>query len=62
MDPDPAFFDIDLQDAIKKIIFVQKISAYYFLKVHLLNFSKEKGEKGQKIVGIKFSLLFLYAD
>jgi hypothetical protein len=40
-DPDPAIFVIDLQDASKKTIF----SAYYFLKVHLHNFSKIKRQK-----------------
>jgi len=35
MDPDPAIFVIDLQDA----------SAYYFLKVHLHHFSKIKSQK-----------------
>jgi hypothetical protein len=37
---DPAFFIIDLQDASKKLIFLHKFSAYYFLKVHLYHFSK----------------------
>jgi hypothetical protein len=36
MDPDPAIFVINLQDANKKQI---SFSAYYFLKVHLHNFS-----------------------
>jgi hypothetical protein len=40
LDPDPAIFVIDLQDTKKKLI-----SAYYFLKVHLHNFSKIKGQK-----------------
>jgi hypothetical protein len=44
MDPDPAIFVIDLQDANKKK-FKKKISAYYFLKVHLHNFSKIKSQK-----------------
>ena len=41
MDPDPAIFVIDLQDASKKQIFNTN-SAYYFLKVHLHHFSKIK--------------------
>jgi hypothetical protein len=47
MDPDPAIFVIDLQDANKKlpIFFSQSFSAYYFLKVHLHNFSKIKSQK-----------------
>ncbi len=41
MDPDPAIFVIDLQDANKTITFKKRrFSAYYFLKVHLYNFSK----------------------
>jgi hypothetical protein len=34
MDPDPAIFVIDLQDASKKLIFNTLFSAYYFLKIH----------------------------
>jgi len=41
MDPDPAIFVIDLQDANKKLNFFKKISAYYFLNVHVHHFSKE---------------------
>jgi hypothetical protein len=38
-DPDPAIFVTDLQDANKKLIFVKKISAYYFWKVYIyINF------------------------
>jgi hypothetical protein len=44
-DPDPAIFVIDLQDASKKLIFNTIFSAYYFLKVHLHNFSKIKSQK-----------------
>ncbi len=43
MDPDPAIFVTDLQEAIKKQFFY--FSAYYFLKVHLHNFSKIKCPK-----------------
>jgi hypothetical protein len=57
MDPDPAIFVIDLQDASKKLIFLtQFFSAYYFLKVHLHQFSKIKSQKSQKIIGIKVFL------
>jgi hypothetical protein len=49
MDPDaypnPAIFLIDLQDANKKLIKKKSFSAYYFLKVHLHNFSKIKIQK-----------------
>ncbi len=45
MDPDPAIFVIDLQEASKKLIFNTIFSAYYFLKVHLHHFSKIKSQK-----------------
>jgi hypothetical protein len=45
MDPDPAFFVIDLQDANKKPILKKSFSAYYFLKVHLHHFSKIKSQR-----------------
>ncbi len=45
VDPDPAIFFIDLQDASKKLIFNTSFSAYYFLKVHLYHFSKIKSQK-----------------
>jgi hypothetical protein len=44
MDPDPAIFVIDLQDA-HKILILQIFSACYFLKVHLHHFSKIKSQK-----------------
>jgi hypothetical protein len=45
MDPDPAVFVIDLQDANKKTTFFQSFSACFFLKVHLHHFSKIKSHK-----------------
>jgi hypothetical protein len=45
MDPDPAIFVIDLQDASKKLIFNTIFSAYFFLKVRLHHFSKIKSQK-----------------
>jgi hypothetical protein len=45
MDPDPAIFIIDLQDANKKINFFFSLPAYYFLKVLLHHFSKIKNQK-----------------
>jgi hypothetical protein len=45
MDPDPAIFVIDLQDASKKLIFFTIFSACYFLKVHLHHFSKINSQK-----------------
>jgi hypothetical protein len=44
VDPDPAIFVTDLQDANKKII-LKKFSAYYFLKVNLHKFPKIKSQK-----------------
>jgi len=41
MDPDPAIFVTNLEDASKKINF----PAYYFLKLHLHHFSKTKSQK-----------------
>ncbi len=45
LDPDPAIFVIDLQNASKKQIFHTIFSAYYFSKVHLLHFSKINSQK-----------------
>ncbi len=47
MDPDldPAIFDINLQDANKKLILFKSFSAYYLLKVHLHDFSRIKSKK-----------------
>ncbi len=39
-DEDSAIFVIDLQDTNKKLIFLTKFSAYYFLKVHLHHFQR----------------------
>jgi hypothetical protein len=44
---DPAIFIIDLKDAnkiVKKLIFLKRFSAYYFVKVHLHHFSRIKSE------------------
>ncbi len=62
MDPDPdsdpyldsASFVIDLQDANKKLIFLKRFFAYYFLNVHL--------HQSHKTVGIKVFLTILRAD
>jgi hypothetical protein len=45
VDPDPAIFVIDLQDANKKLIKNESFSVYYFLKVHLHHISKIKSPK-----------------
>jgi hypothetical protein len=40
MDPDPAIFVIDRQDANKKQIWLKIFFAYYFLKIHLHHFDE----------------------
>ncbi len=61
-DPDPTIFVIDLQNTTKTTI-KNSFSAYYFLKVHLHNFSKIKNSKrSHKTVGSRFFLLFLLED
>jgi hypothetical protein len=55
MDPDPAIFVIYLQDANKKLV-RKRFSAYYFLKVHLHQFSKIKAKRSHKTIGIKVFL------
>jgi hypothetical protein len=45
LDPDPAIFVIDLQDASKKLVFLHNFFANYFLKLYLHNFSKIKSQK-----------------
>jgi hypothetical protein len=45
MDPDPAIFVIDLQDANQKLIIFKSFSAYYLLKVYLHPFSKIKSQE-----------------
>ncbi len=45
MDPDPAIFVIDLQDANKKLIKKKSFYAYYFFNVHSRHFSKIKSPK-----------------
>jgi hypothetical protein len=58
IDPDPAIFVIDLQDANKKLI-KKSFPAYYFLKVYLHNFSKIKSHKeSQKSRNQGFSYYF----
>ncbi len=59
MDPDPAIFVTDLQDANKKLFIFQSFSACYFLKVHLHQFSKMKSQKeSQNSRNQGFSLYF----
>jgi hypothetical protein len=42
--PDPAIFAFDLETPPNKLLFSLKFSAYYVLKVHLHNFSKNHKE------------------
>ncbi len=63
MDPNPAIFVIDLQEPNKKLYFLKSLSAYYFLKVHLHNFSNIKSQKEvTKQKESRVFLLFLFAD
>jgi hypothetical protein len=63
LDPDPAIFVTNLQDANKKLIKKKSFSAYYFLKVDLHHFSKIKSQKEDaKQQESKFFLLFLLDD
>jgi hypothetical protein len=41
VDPDPAIFVIDLQDANKKLILKKSFAAYHFLNVNLHHYSKK---------------------
>ncbi len=51
------YFFIDLQDANKKLI-TKSFSAYYFLRVHLRSFFKDKNSKrSHKTVGIRVTFL-----
>ncbi len=65
LDADPAIFGINLQDANKKIpvLGFQSLSADYFKKVHLNNFSKIKSQKEvTKQQESRVFLLFLLDD
>jgi hypothetical protein len=63
MDPDPAIFVIDLQEANKKLFFLLSFSADYFLKVHLHHFLKIKSQKEvTRQWESRFFLLFLFDD
>jgi hypothetical protein len=57
LDPYPAAFVIDLQDANKKLIFYK---VFLLIEVHLHHFSKIKSEKSHKTVEIKvFHTIFV---
>jgi hypothetical protein len=63
MDPDPAFFVIDLQDANKKNCFFPEFFYLLLLKVHVPYFLKIKSKRNYKTVGIKgFLTIFLFDD
>jgi hypothetical protein len=60
-DLDPAIFVSDLQDVNKKLIFSKSFFAYYFLKVHLHQFSKIKSyEEVTPTVGINIFLTYYF--
>jgi hypothetical protein len=56
MDPDPAIFVIDLQDASKKLIFTQFFCTLLFEGTFTSFFKDKKVLKNHKIVGIKVFL------
>jgi hypothetical protein len=56
MDPDPALFVIDLQDANKKIIFEIKNFYSVLFEDPFTSFFKDKKSKSQKTVGIEVFL------
>ncbi len=58
LDPDPAIFVIDLQDASKKLFLNTIFSVYYFLKLHLHHFSKIKIKKSENSRYQGFSYYF----
>jgi hypothetical protein len=54
VDPDPAIFVIDLQDASKKLIFLTQFFCLLLFEGTFTSFFKDKkSKKSQKIVGIK---------
>jgi hypothetical protein len=62
-DPEPALFEINLQDANKNIIKKKRFSAYYFWKVHLhLFFKVKKSKRSHKTVGINVFRTILLDD
>jgi hypothetical protein len=63
MDPDPAIFVVDLQEANKKLIFLTKFSVYYLFKGTFTSFSKKKSQiEVTEQEESRFFLLFLLDD
>jgi hypothetical protein len=59
LDPDPAIFVIDLQDANKKLIFFKQFFCLLLFEGTMTSFFKDKKSKrSHKTVGIKFFLDF----
>ncbi len=58
MDPDPAIFVVDLQDANKKLILKNSFFAYYrtFWRYVYIIFKDKKSKRSHKAVGIKVFL------
>jgi hypothetical protein len=63
MDPDPAIFVIELQDANKKLIFFKKFFSLITFEGTCTSFSKIINQKEvTKQEGLRFFLLFLLGD
>jgi hypothetical protein len=57
-DPDPAIFVNDLPKMPTKTNKKKSFFAYYFLKVHVHHFPRQKAKRSHKAVGIKVFLTF----
>jgi hypothetical protein len=62
MDPDPAIFVIDLQDANKKQFFLKLLCVLLFEGTFMSFFKDKKSTRSHKTVGIKVFLTFLLGD
>jgi hypothetical protein len=60
LDPDPAIFVINLQDANEKLIFVKKFFCLLLFEGTCTSFFKDKKSKrSHKTAGIKVFLIFI---
>jgi hypothetical protein len=62
MDPDPAIYVINPQDANKKQIFFKFSSLFLFQGTFTLLFKDKKSKRSHKAVGIKVCLIVLLDD
>jgi hypothetical protein len=63
MDPDPAIFTIDLQDANKKLIFFKQFFCVLLFEGTFTSiFKDKKSKRSHKTVEIKVFLTILLAD